>query len=241
MRITFIGTSHGVPEAHRKCSCTMIEVGGNIYFVDMGTHAIEGMRDRNLPIEAVKGIFITHMHGDHSNGLIPFIDICNWFFIDTDPLICIPNIEAVDIIKKWQDITLVSPLREFRFKETKEGVIFDDGVLKVTAVATQHCLNSYSYILEAEGKTVLFTGDLRNPGIDFPAPAMERELDLAICEAAHFSALDYLPVFEKCKIRKVCINHNFDLQLPSVLTLCDTLNQKGIPCVRVLDNAIIDV
>ena len=236
MKITFIGTSHGVPEAHRKCSCTMIEAGGNTYFVDMGTPAVDALRNRNIPVESVKGIFFTHMHGDHTNGLIPFIDICNWFFRDTDPLICIPNPEAAEVIKKWQDITLISPLREFRYKKTEEGVVFDDGVIKVTAVATQHCLNSFSYIVECEGKTVLFTGDLRNPGVDFPKLAMEKELDLVICESAHFFADAYLPVFEKCNIKRVCVNHYFEPFIPSVINLCDELNKKGIKAMRVIDD-----
>ena len=46
MKITFIGSSHGVPEAHRKCTCIMIEVGENVYFVDMGTSAIDALRTR---------------------------------------------------------------------------------------------------------------------------------------------------------------------------------------------------
>ena len=48
MKITFLGSSHGVPEAHRKCSCIMIEVGENIYFVDMGTPTIDELRKRGI-------------------------------------------------------------------------------------------------------------------------------------------------------------------------------------------------
>ena len=40
MKLTFIGSSHGIPEPHRKCSCLMVEAGKNIYFVDMGTNAL---------------------------------------------------------------------------------------------------------------------------------------------------------------------------------------------------------
>ena len=30
MKITFLGSSHGVPSAERYCSCTMIEVNGSL-------------------------------------------------------------------------------------------------------------------------------------------------------------------------------------------------------------------
>ena len=75
MKIVFFGSSHGVPEPNRKCSSVMIEVSDNRYFIDMGTQSIEQLISRNIPIESVKAIFITHMHGDHSDGLISFIDL----------------------------------------------------------------------------------------------------------------------------------------------------------------------
>ena len=61
MRITFLGTSHGVPEAHRHCACMMVECGERIYFVDMGMMAMDALRRRGRPIENVKAIFITHI------------------------------------------------------------------------------------------------------------------------------------------------------------------------------------
>ena len=37
MRLTFLGSSHGLPEANRKCSCILVEIGENRYLMDMGT------------------------------------------------------------------------------------------------------------------------------------------------------------------------------------------------------------
>ena len=60
MKITFLGTSHGVPEANRKCSCIMIEVGENIYFVDMGMPVVDELRTRGKSMAAVKGASLLH-------------------------------------------------------------------------------------------------------------------------------------------------------------------------------------
>ena len=241
MRITFVGSSHGVPEAHRKCTCIMIEVGENAYFVDMGSSGMDALRTYGVPVDAVKGIFVTHMHGDHLNGLPEYIELLTWYFKTADPVVCLPMLDAVDVINDWVRVTLSGETREIRYRETQPGVVYDDGVLKVTAIPTQHCLKSYAYIVEAEGKTVLFTGDLKNPGIDFPAAAQERPLDLVVCESAHFEATDYLPVFEKCDIKKVCVTHYSDRFLASVLTLCDTLNAKGLPALRAMDDLRLTV
>lgn len=240
MKITFVGSSHGVPEAHRKCTCIMLEVGENVYFVDIGTSAIDALRTRGIDIDKVKGVFVTHMHGDHTNGLIQFVDLITWYFKTPDPVICLPVPEAAKVIDAWLDVTLNGAKKDIQYRETQPGVVFDDGVLKVTAIPTQHCRKSYAYIVEAEGKTVLFTGDLKNPGIDFP-DISGRTVDLVVCESAHFPATDYLPVFENYAIRKVCVTHYFEPFLPSVIALCDTLKEKGIPALRAMDDLELTV
>ena len=51
MQITFLGASHGVPEANRRCSCTLIETNGRYYFIDMGVNAIDALRTRGIEVE----------------------------------------------------------------------------------------------------------------------------------------------------------------------------------------------
>ena len=236
MKITVVGSSHGVPEANRKCASFLIEVGENVYFVDMGTPGIDALRSRGLAVEAVKGIFITHMHGDHTNGLIPFVDLITWYFKKADPDIYLPLPEAAEAIRAWLKVTLNGEEMKAKFHPVTPGVMYDDGVLKVTSIPTQHCHKSGAYLIEAEGKTVLITGDLKNPGIDFPAVAMERPLDLVICESAHFPATDYLPVFAKCDIKKVCVTHYSNRFLASVLQLMQELQVSGKDFVMATDD-----
>ena len=163
MQITFLGASHGVPEANRRCSCTLIETNGRYYFIDMGVNAIDALRTRGIEVEDVKGIFITHMHGDHTNGLISFVDLISWYFQTADPEICLPNLEGVEAIRAWLKANHCE-MRDLRFKKITDGTIFDDGYLKVTAIPTQHCPDSHAFFVEAEGKAVLFTGDLKRQG-----------------------------------------------------------------------------
>ena len=54
MKITFVGTSHGVPAAYRFCSCYMIESSGSIYMVDAGAPATGGVyEDENIRAEYI--------------------------------------------------------------------------------------------------------------------------------------------------------------------------------------------
>lgn len=240
MKITFVGSSHGVPEANRKCQSIMITEKGNTYFVDMGTSAVDALRKRNIEIDTVKGIFISHMHGDHTNGLIQFIDLITWYFKTTDPVVCLPDLEAARVIDDWLTVTMNGNKKEINYKKTENGCVFDDGILKVTAIATEHCPNSYAYLIECADKRVLITGDLRNPNIDFP-DAGDKMIDLVICESAHFAATEYEQVFTKYNIEKVCVTHYSDRFLGSVLELVKRLNEKGIGALRASDDLEIEV
>jgi ribonuclease BN (tRNA processing enzyme) len=220
MRITFIGASHGVPEPNRKCSCTMIEIKGRYYFIDMGTPAIDHLVTAGIPIDAVKGVFITHMHGDHTNGLIHFVDLISWYFKTSDPAIFLPNTEGAKIIESWLKVNQTPP-RELHYEEVQPGVIYNDGFLKVTAIQTLHAERSYAFFIEAEGKSILFTGDLRHPDQDFPVIAKEHETDLIVCESAHFNATNYLPHLQECKTKLVYVNHYQSKMIPSILQLAE--------------------
>ncbi|MBQ8683498.1 MAG: ribonuclease Z [Clostridia bacterium] len=209
MRIVFFGTSHGVPEPNRRCSSTLIEIGERRYFVDMGTQSIEQLISRRIPVESVKGVFITHMHGDHANGLVSFLDLCSWYFRTADPVVCLPEpVEmARDTIAAWIKCNHAE-MRPFRFLPVKEGVVYEDEAIRVTAYPTRHLEGSHAFLIEAEGKRVLFTGDLGGPSIDFPVQVLDQPLELAVCECAHFQGMTYVPVLEgKTTLKQMCFNH----------------------------------
>ena len=67
-------------------------------------------------------------------------------------------------------------------------MIFDDGTLRVTAFPVRHIPHSHAFLLEAEGKRVVFTGDLLRDLSDYPKIITSPDtppLDLVVTEAAH--------------------------------------------------------
>ena len=89
----------------------------------------------------------------------------------------------------------------------RSGIVFHDGVLCVSAIPTQHCPNSYAYLVESEEKRVLFTGDLKHPTIDFPSVAFEEELDLIVVEGTHVPTDQTEKALEKAKTKRVLHHH----------------------------------
>lgn len=237
MKITFIGSSHGVPESNRRCSCAMIEVGEKKYLIDIGTDPVNDLIRRGLTPADITAVFVTHSHGDHMNGLVPFIDLCTWFYKDADPLVMLPEIKAVEALKGWLAVT-TGELREgIRFEEIKEGLIYDDGTLKVTAMRTGHIAVSYAFRIEAEGKTALFTGDMKHKDgglVDFPRLVGDTEFDLIAAEGAHFDVMQYLPTLKEHPPKKMCLNHYSWAWVENCWHLKNTI-QNEIPTVLATD------
>ncbi len=204
MKITILGSGHGVPEAHKKCTSILFEVGGSYYFVDAGCDISVELANRRIHPNGVKGIFITHPHSDHINGLYPFLSLLGWFYKESNPEIYVPNKECATLVHQYLGAFGCVLRPEQKLALVGEGVIFDDGRFKVTAFATQHCPNSHAFLIEAEGKRVLCSGDLRHPAIDFPPVD---HLDAAILEAAHFNVTEYADILKSISVKSVYINH----------------------------------
>ncbi|MCR4615368.1 MAG: hypothetical protein K5756_04390 [Clostridiales bacterium] len=208
MRLIFIGTSHGVPEPDRRCSSCILEVNGYCYIVDMGTQAVEDLRKRGISMDNVRLVICSHAHGDHTDGLISFVDLVNWYFKTADPLILLPDSRLIPPLRAWITATEGKPPREgLRIETFCEGAVYEDENLRITAVRTQHCEYSYAFLIQTEDKNILFTNDLCRPSVDFPQIAFDTELDLLVCEATHFSPEDCIPYFDKTKAKRILYTH----------------------------------
>ena len=104
-----------------------------------------------------------------------------------------------------------------RFRLMTDKTAFDDGRLRVTPFPTRHLAGqgrpAYSFLVEAEGKSILFSGDLsgRLAENDFPRYALDHSVDLMICEMAHFGIDEVSPYLERCRAKTLLFNHVFPL------------------------------
>lgn len=210
MKITFLGTSHGIAEKQRFCTSVVVTVGHRHYIIDAGAPLMTLLKNHDMAYEDVQGIFITHTHEDHFMGLVEFTFQMNAF----------SHFEHIRIPVFVPDAEKYQAMFQFLFGKSEfagrlayqvygEGVIFDDGILKVTAIPVGHIANAHAFLLEAEGKKVVFTGDLRNDLTDYPKVIHEQECDLVVTEAAHFFLnRDYVvQCLAKSKCKAMVISH----------------------------------
>ena len=215
MKITFLGTSHGVPSSDRFCSCTMIEIGKTIYVIDAGAPVTDCLLRQGKNINDIKAVFLTHIHADHSFGLFHLVDLMSWYYKDSSADFYIPEQQFIDTVV---NVASSVPLdrERLRLKLIDPCVAYEDENIRVEYIPTLHMgtkHNTYALLITAEGKRLLFGGDFSG-GLrknDFPTVVSEEELDLFLCEMAHFGMDELSPYLDTCKAKRVYFNHVFPL------------------------------
>lgn len=218
MKITFLGTSHGVPARGRNCTSMMIEEGDGIYFIDGGAPLIEEFLKIKEPSELakVRGIFTTHAHSDHTFGILHMASLMDWFYkLPLD--IYLTETGVVDAMKNLYSVSM-SDSRGFnpeliRFHLETPDFVYEDENIKLSLIPTAHMADfgrpSYAILAETADRRVLFSGDMsyhlsRN---DVPSIIGTEHLDLFVCEMAHFSLDELRPSLDGCLADRVYFNH----------------------------------
>jgi ribonuclease BN (tRNA processing enzyme) len=218
MKITFIGTGHGVPSADRSTSSTMITTGGVNYYVDAGAPISERTMKLGYKVEDAKAIFATHSHGDHIAGLYQFLDLYNWRYRDSEIEVYLPEERVrLALIELLSATTRDVDTTRIRISTYEKDTVYDDGNLRASFNPTAHMavINrpSYGVLIEAEGKRIYFSGDLSQKleANDFPFE-MLNGIDLFVCELAHFTIADIGDRLSSIGAKRVAFNHVYPLE-----------------------------
>ena len=208
MKLITCGTSCGFPKKNRFTSCEFLLAGDSLYVIDAGAPVADLIVRTPMPAKRLRAVFITHPHGDHIGSLPAFVDLLNGYYTLGDVQFFLPNQACVDYAKFLTQTVHGERINDtFRFSVYGDGVIYQDENITVSAVPNEHCENSYSLIFQAEGKTLLLSGDLRKDYQDLPACATDGSVDFILLECAHQSYQTVKERLPALRAKQIKLNH----------------------------------
>lgn len=204
MKLYFLGTCSGtepMPDMHHQS--WILETGGINYWFDAGENCAHRAYTSGINVMNTAAIFVSHPHIDHIGGLANLFsclqklerqykkelvrnNVLDIFFPD------LPLLEAIKTITfSGRKINFRYELREHPIQD---GLLFEDDNIRVTALHNQHLKedgsdgwHAFSFLIEAEGKRIVFSGDVLS--VDELLPLIADGCDLLIMETGHHDVL----------------------------------------------------
>lgn len=153
-------------------SSSLLEIGGRKIVVDCGLGVTRGLTDAGMNLKELDLVFITHLHSDHVLELGPLIHTA-WTAGLSTPVTVLGPPGTGDTWRHFVrslefdiDIRIADEGRPdirslVRVEEFGEGMIFEQGGLKVTALRVNHppVADCFALRFEQGGRSVVFSSD----------------------------------------------------------------------------------
>ena len=175
-RLILLGTGGGPrPRRTRSAPAQVIVVNGAAYVVDCGDGVARQLVLADVPLAAVRHVFVTHQHSDH-NADFGNLLLLAWTAglrtrVDTwgpPPLAKMTELflemNDYDIATRIADEGRV-PLRPLieAHEITAGGMLFEDANVRVTAALVDHppVVPSFAYRFDSSDRSIVISGDTR--------------------------------------------------------------------------------
>lgn len=176
LHVAFCGTGSPVPSPERGEACTAVIAGGKVFVFDAGEGAGRTLTMTGMPLGMVEGVWLTHLHSDHFEGL-GNLALQRWAGTSAStplPVFGPTGVEevAAGINSAYRiDSTYriahhgpeTVPPSGFGLKAAAivPGVVYDRGGVRITAFPVNHAPVSpaYGFRVEWQGRAVTLSGD----------------------------------------------------------------------------------
>jgi ribonuclease Z len=159
LKIIPLGTSSGKPTLHRNVSATAVVAEGEWWLFDCGEGTQTQIARAGLSIHRLAGVFITHLHGDHFNGLAGLLSTMALDKRDRELVVAGPPgiREYLDVLRRlkilWTNYPLV--LCEYGrqdFAEAAQIQVYDSDRFTIVTRPLHHRIFALGYRVQEKDR-----------------------------------------------------------------------------------------
>lgn len=178
-RVTLLGTGSPAPVMRRFGPGVLVQAGEKTLVIDAGRGVTQRLLQSGLRLGQVDALFLTHLHSDHVVG-IPDLWLTGWLeagyaqrkgpFVVYGPKGTQNLMDGLTRAYEWDikariaDQNLDPASIQSRVTEIKEGVVYDEAGVKVTAIEVDHgelLKPAFGFRVDYAGRSVTVSGDTR--------------------------------------------------------------------------------
>ena len=198
MKLTVVGCAGSFASAESPASCYLVEVesavsqGGRTWriLLDLGSGAFGALQGLADPLK-IDAVLFSHLHADHCLDLCGYYVFRKYHPTGAQPAIPVYGPAGVaDRMARAYDLPLDPGMHaEFTFTEYDDQPI-EIGPFTITAVPVKHPVPAVAFRIEAQGRTLVYSGDTG------PCSALDelaKGANLLLAEAAFVTGGDNPP------------------------------------------------
>jgi len=143
--ITVLGTSGSTPTKSRRMPGVAITYDGAVYLFDCGEGTQMQMIKYRINASRLKGIFITHMHGDHIIGVVGLVRTLALNNREAPLQIYVPK-GYEKMMREFITFDNVSIYYKIEIIGVKSGVVYKDDKITISAFRLNHAIPTFGYV-----------------------------------------------------------------------------------------------
>lgn len=148
IKVTILGCASAKPTANRHPSAQIVNVDEQYYLVDAGEGVQKQMFRYGINPLKLRGIFISHLHGDHVFGVFPLISTLGLYGRRTPLKIFAPRPfgEILESHLRYFDSDLPYEVEWVEVDTTAHRIIFENNSLEVLSIPLRHRVPASGYM-----------------------------------------------------------------------------------------------
>ncbi|GAB4280693.1 MAG: ribonuclease Z [Marinilabiliales bacterium] len=147
-KITFLGTGSAVPTPERFSTSQVVNYNEKYFLIDCGEGAQIQLRRFKIKFTRINHIFISHLHGDHINGLVGLVS--TFIMLDRKTPLNIYAPDDLENMLKYQLKYLIDDisfdLKFHKVSTKKSEIVYEDKGLIIKSFPLKHKIKTAGYI-----------------------------------------------------------------------------------------------